>query len=468
MRYLPFAVAALVALPALSACRSTPRTDTSAPGAAQAAVSVAQAPAWARNAVMYEVNVRQFTPEGTITALERHLPRLDSLGVDILWLMPMQPIGVKNRKGPLGSYYSIADYRRVNPEFGTTADMRRFVDAAHAHGIRVILDWVANHTAWDHPWITQHPDWYTRKPGGEISFPLDQSGKETDWTDVAELNYGNADMRRAMIADMRYWVDSMNVDGFRCDVAWGVPMDFWVDVRRELKAAEPEIFLLAESEGPEYHAAFDASYGWEWHHMINEIARGKRPVADLDTYEREQDRRYPEQAYRLYFTSNHDENSWQGTEFERMGANHAPAFVLAATLEQSMPLLYTGQEVSLGKRLRFFDKDTVDWNGTSLAPFYRAMFDLKHRNEALWNGAHGGPQVRLATEGGDAVYAFTRTRGANTVLVAVNFGGAATRVSYSALPRPGDYTDWFTRSTVPLAATGSLDVPANGYRILVR
>ena len=425
-------------------------------------------PSWSRDAVMYEVNVRQFTPEGTLAALERHLPRLDSLGVDVLWLMPVQPIGLKNRKGGLGSYYSIADYRRVNPEYGSAADMRRFVDAAHARGMKVILDWVANHTAWDHPWITQHPDWYTHKANGEISFPLDQSGKETDWTDVAELNYGSAEMRRAMIADMRWWVDSMDVDGFRCDVAWGVPRDFWIDVRRELKAAEPGIFMLAETEGPEYHEAFDATYGWEYHHILNELAKGNKSMRDLDEYVQRNDRTYPDWAYRLYFTSNHDENSWQGTEFERMGANHLPAFVLSATLEQSMPLLYTGQEASMSKRLRFFEKDTVDWSGPSLASFYRAMFTLKEQQQALWNGARGGDQTRLTTDGGDKVYAYSRTRGGSTVVVAVNFGDAAADVRYEGLKQPGSYTDWFSRASVPLAGAGRLEIPAHGYRVLVR
>jgi glycosidase len=416
---------------------------------------------------MYEVNIRQYTAEGTFTAFGRHLPRLDSLGVDILWFMPVQPIGKLNRKGPLGSYYSIADYTSINPEFGSAADFRRVVDEAHRLGVKVILDWVGNHTAFDHPWITEHPEWYVHRADGSISFPLDQEGRETDWTDVAELNYGSAEMRRAMIGEMRWWMDSMNVDGFRCDVAWGVPMDFWRTVRAELQAVNPDVFLLAESEGPQYHAAFDASYAWEFHHLLNQVARGDEPLTVLDAYFERQERTYPRDAYRLAFTSNHDENSWQGTEFERMGANHAPAFVLAATTDQSMPLLYTGQEDSVAKRLRFFEKDTVHWSGHSLATFYRAMFELKHTNQALWNGAHGGEQAKLRTA--DAkVYAFTRTRGVNAVLVAVNFGDAAVQAAYDGLAMPGEYTDWFAKTRVSLAASGRLDVPAHGYRILVR
>jgi glycosidase len=465
---------------ALAACAAQPGPGASAAAPMQHPATMAAAggmpgadtsfyPAWSRGAGIYEVNVRQYTPEGTFAALQRHLPRLDSLGVDILWLMPVQPIGVKNRKGGLGSYYSIADYTAVNPEYGTEADFKRFVDAAHAQGMRVILDWVANHTAWDHPWITRHPDWYTRRADGTISFPVGQDGKETDWTDVADLDYGSAEMRRAMIADMRWWVDRTGIDGFRMDVAWGVPYDFWAQARQELVAARPDLFLLAEAEDPNLHQWFHASYAWAQHHLMNEIAQGKKPASELDRYFAREDSLYGRGGLRMSFTSNHDENSWQGTEFERMGANHLPSFVLSATMQNSFPLLYTGQEVSMNKRLRFFEKDTVDWSGPSLAPFYTAMFDLKERQPALWNGPWGGPQMRLDTEAaGGRVYAFTRTRGTNTVLVAVNFGDQAVSAPYQGLAQPGAYTDWFSNAPVSLAAAGGLDIPAHGYRVLVR
>jgi glycosidase len=425
-------------------------------------------PSWTRSAVIYEVNVRQFTPEGTFAALQKHLPRLDSLGVDILWFMPIQPIGKKNRKGSLGSYYAISDYTGINPEYGNAADFKALVDAAHRLGMRVILDWVANHTAHDHAWIAAHPTWYDHRPDGSVSNAKDNEGKETDWTDVAELNYGSREMRSAMIAAMRWWVDTMKLDGFRCDVAGGVPMDFWMDARKSLKAARPDLFFLAEAEDPKMHAAFDATYGWELHHLMNEIAQGKKPTSELDTYFAKDTRTYGPNAYRLYFTSNHDENSWSGTEFERMGANHAPAFVLSATAQRSMPLVYTGQEASFNKRLKFFEKDTVSWRGPSLTPFYRSMFELKHREPALANGPWGGAQTRLTTNGGNRVYAFTRSLGANTVLVAVNFGDSAAGVSYQNLSTPGAYTDWFSKASVQLAGSGRLDIPAHGYRVLVR
>lgn len=420
--------------------------------------------AWTRTATIYEVNVRQYTSEGTLAALQSHLPRLKRLGVDILWLMPVQPIGVANRKGRLGSYYSIRDYTAVNPEFGDRGDFRRFVDAAHAQGMRVILDWVANHTAFDHPWISAHKSYYALRPDGSISYARDNEGRETDWTDVAELNYDNRDMRAAMIDAMRWWLVEMNIDGFRCDVAGGIPDDFWAEARAALRATRPGIFLLAEAEGPKYHAWFDATYGWELHHLLNRIAQGKEPATALRGYFARQDQEYGADAYRMYFTSNHDENSWNGTEFERMGANHEAAFVVAATAKRSLPLLYTGQEVSLDKRLRFFDKDTVDWSGPSLAGFYSRMFELKHMQPALRNGAAGGDQREVATNSASA-YAYTRTRGGNTLVIGVNFGDEPAAAEYRSVPA-GAYFDWFSGARVEVSSGGVLTIPAHGYRIL--
>ena len=433
-----------------------------------AAVPSAAHPAWSRNANIYEINVRQYTPEGTLAAIRPHLPRLQRLGVDILWIMPVQPIGVKNRKGLLGSYYSIADYRGVNSEFGTAADFRALVADAHRLGMKVILDWVPNHTAYDHPWITQHPDWYVHRPDGSIMNARDDQNHETDWTDVAELNYDNADMRRAMIADMRYWMDTMGVDGFRCDVAGGVPDDFWAEARPLLGAGHPGLFMLAEGEGPHLHASFDMTYGWRLYDLLVAISQGKQPLTMLDRYLAVEDSTYPADAYRMYFTSNHDKNSWDGTEFEQMGANNTPSYVLSATLRNSMPLLYTGQEVSNHKRLRFFQRDTVDWSGPSRAAFYRGLFAVKHSEAALANGAAGGVQEKLATEDSTHVYAFTRTRGASTVLVAVNYGDAEADVGYRGLRQTGVYTDWFAGTRVTLGASGKMTIPAHGYRVMVR
>jgi glycosidase len=434
-------------------------------------LAAAQQPAhaaWTRNAVIYEVNVRQYSPEGTIAGVRKQLPRLKALGVDILWMMPLQPIGVMNRKGPLGSPYSVSDYRKINPEFGTAADVHDFVTAAHRRGLRVILDWVPNHTAYDHPWITAHPDWYEHKADGSIMNARDNEGHETDWTDVAELNYDNPAMRRAMIADMAWWLRTMKIDGFRCDVAGGVPDNFWTEARRELGKVKPDLFMLAEAEAPAMHPAFDMTYGWQLHHLLNEIAQGKKAPAEIDTYLAEQARAYPADAYRMYFTSNHDENSWNGTEFERMGANNQPAFVLAATLAGSFPLLYTGQESGLSRRLKFFEKDPVVWTGTSYADFYHTLFALKHTSPALRNGAAGGAQSPLLTDGNDKSYAFTRTRGASSILVAVNFSDAPVHLTYRHLTSPGRYTDAFSHVVINFGSTGTFNVPPHGFRVLSR
>jgi glycosidase len=432
-------------------------------------------PDWTRNAAIYEVNVRQYTPQGTIRALNAHLPRLKDLGVDILWLMPVQPIGKKNRKGVLGSYYSIANYTEVNPEFGTKEDFKAFVDSAHKTGLKVILDWVPNHTAFDHPWATADKNYYTLRPDGSISVARDASGKETDWTDVADLNYDNRDMRRAMIAAMKWWVDSSDIDGFRVDVAWGVPYDFWTEMRATLDSAKPGMFFLAEAEDPKLHQWFDMTYGWEFHHTLNEVATGKKPASAFDEYFAKQDSTYPADAMRMYFTSNHDENSWQGTEFERMGANHQAAFVVAATIQNGMPVIYPGQEVSMSKRLRFFEKDTVDWKGKSLASFYQRVLALKDSQPALANGALGGTQekleVKLSRGQENRVYAFTRAKDSNVVAVLVNFGDQDASVEFPNAKYPGNYRDWFDKSNAAIIGAPKgfyLRIPAHGYRLLTK
>lgn len=462
----------MVSALAATGCSSTgkPGTDSAAGTTTSITADTNRGihPAWSRNAVIYEVNIRQYTPEGTFVAFTKQLPRLKALGVDILWIMPVQPIGKVNRKGTLGSYYSIADYTALNPEFGTQADFIAMVDAAHALGLKVILDWVANHTAYDHVWTTAHPSWHTRRKDGTLSRPIDPEGKETDWTDVADLDYGNADMRQAMIAAMRWWVDTTHIDGFRCDVAGFVPHDFWAAARTALLQAKPDLFFLAEWEDPALHASFDATYGWGLFHLMNDVASGKKGTAELDRYFAEFESTFPADGYRMYMTSNHDENSWNGTEFERMGANHEAAYVLSATVQRSIPLLYSGQEASLNRRLPFFEKDSIDWAGPSLADFYRTIFDLRHTQEVLWNGPWGAPQQKLATDGGDRTWAFTRTRGDQSVAVLLNFGDTPVTLHYSGLPVAGTYTDWFSKASVSLTAAGSIDVPAHGYRVLVK
>jgi glycosidase len=303
-------------------------------------------PAWAKNAVMYELNTRQFTPEGTLAAAAGQLPRLKELGVDVVWLMPVHPIGVAERKGTLGSYYAISDYKAINPEFGTMDDFKAFVARAHELGLKVIMDWVANHTSPDALW-SGNRDWYRRDSLGNFLVMF-------DWTDIAPLDYTKPDMREAMTDAMLFWVRETGIDGYRCDVAHEVPVDFWEDAVAQLQNVRPDIFMLAEAEKPELNRrAFDAYYGWELHHIMNGIARGERRADTLWTFYKTLQSRFPEGSVSLNFTSNHDENSWNGTEFERMG-DAAPAMAALSYLVPGMPLIYNGQEVGFDRRLAFF------------------------------------------------------------------------------------------------------------------
>ena len=459
----------------LAACQSRPdagaETDPAATPCAPAAPAryTIRHPAWADSASIYEVNIRQYTPEGTFRAFERHLPRLDSMGVGILWLMPVQPIGRLNRKGTLGSQYSIRDYRAVNPEFGTLDDLKHLIQEAHRRGMHVILDWVANHTSWDSQLRQQHPDWFTRDAQGRFQPPV------ADWQDVIDLDYSKPELRRYMQETMRYWVQDVGFDGFRCDVAGLVPMDFWNQTRRELEQIKP-VFMLAEWD--ELHdppflkkgqfdpntgmleQAFDATYALRLRYLLDSISRGQQPLAALDQYRQVERRRYPASASLMYFTSSHDINSWDGTEYERLGLDAQPQAVLTALLP-GIPMVYSGQEAALQKRLRFFDKDTIPWNNFPLQDFYTRLLQLKKRHPALRNGDPCSQFTRLPSPTG--VYAFTRTKNAAAVLTAVNFTDAPQTV----LPATtGRFHDVFSEETVELQPREKLLVPARGWRVL--
>lgn len=411
-------------------------------------------PDWSYDAVVYEMNIRQYTPEGSFAAAARELPRLEALGVDVVWLMPIYPIGEKERKGTLGSYYAISDYCAVNPEFGTMADFEAFLDQAHARGLRVILDWVANHTSPDARWIGEHPEWYVRDS-------LGRTVVQYDWTDIAKLDYDNRDMRRAMEEAMRFWL-AKGVDGFRCDMACEVPLDFWRETLPALRRDWPGIYLLAEGEEPGLHEeAFDASYAWELHHLLNAVARGEKGVDDLKAYIGRDAAAMPAEAFRLMFTSNHDENSWAGTEFERMGDAVRAMALLTFTLPGGQPLLYTGQEMGFDHRFAFFEKDPVPaWEENGFTEFYRRLIRLRHANRALDAGERGGRIAYPAAGLPEGVLLFTRTRGDNEVLVAVNL--SAHEQSF-ALPTRETRHEYF--SGEEYAAGAQLCLPAWGYAV---
>ena len=379
-------------------------------------------PGWTYDSVMYEVNIRQFSPEGTFAGVEAQLPRLKDLGVDILWLMPMYEIGTEGRKGTLGSYYAISDYKKVNPEFGTMEDFEHLLAAAHKLGFKVILDWVANQTAPDNVWMTEKPaDFYERDSLGNAIW-------EYDWTDTRSLNYENEEVWWAQDDAMRFWLKK-GVDGFRCDAAGEVPAEFWKGILPKMNKDYPKIYLLAEAERDNLADAsetFDANYAWELHHLLNSLAQGRKTVADLKDYVARDAARFPKEAFRLTFTSNHDENSWSGTEFEREGAAANACAVLCFTLPGSQPLIYTGQEIGLSRRLEFFEKDPItDWSANEYTAFWKKLVDLKHGNPALAAGEKGGDIVWWELpEGLDGVVAFHREVKGNKVIVLANFGVA--------------------------------------------
>ncbi len=414
-------------------------------------------PEWSKSANMYEVNIRQYTPDGTFKAFQEELPRLKEMGVDILWLMPIHPIGEKNRKGKLGSYYSIQDYTAVNTNFGTKQDFIDLVDAAHEQGMKLIIDWVPNHTAWDHPWITEHPEYYMKDSTGSITY-------EADWTDTAMLNYENKELWDKMIENMKYWIEEANIDGFRVDHAGhDIPLAFWKKAIPEVNKAKEDFFWLAEWNTPEMHPWFDATYTWEYFHLTTSIASGDTSLSALTTYMEEQESKFPDHAYRLYFTSNHDENSWNGTDEELFGDNFENFAVMAATID-GMPLVYSGQETGLDKRLEFFRKDTIDWDGYEYEDFYKTLFELKDNHEALWNGQYGGDFEHISTSPSEQTYAYKRVKGNSEVLVVLNFSDSEQQITLEGVPETG-YTDAFTGETMTVGA-GSVMLEAHGYLVL--
>ncbi len=390
-------------------------------------------PEWSRNAVIYEVNLRQYTPSASVKEFGEHLPRLKDLGVDILWFMPIHPISELNRKGELGSYYAVKDYKAFNPEFGTIDEFKAVVDSAHAMGMKVILDWVPNHTGCDNAWVTEHPEWFSLNDEGKMYGPF-------DWTDVYELNYDNRQMRAAMVDALKFWLTDIGVDGFRCDVAGEVPTDFWDEARPQLDSVKPDLFMLAEASKPELQKhAFNMGYNWPMKDLFSEIAATsgqysfkkegepmrtfptKHAIA-IDSLLAEQAATYPRDTYLMNMITNHDLNSWEGTEFDRLG-NLADAFAVLSYTLPGMPLIYTGQETGMNRPFEFFKKDQCpEWEPrNNYFEFYKQLNALKHGQEALNAGESGGEIKRYNTQCND-IYAFSRSKGNSKVVVLVNLG----------------------------------------------
>ena len=421
-------------------------------------------PEWSYSAVLYEMNIRQFTPQGTFSAAEKRLEILKQLGIDAIWLMPIYPIGVENRKGSLGSYYSISDYKEINPEFGTAQDFDSFVSKAHSLGMKVLLDWVANHTARDAKWLKTKPaDWYEREADGSAKVPW-------DWTDTAKLNYNNHEVWRGQIDAMRFWVEKHNIDGFRCDMAMLVPIEFWQEVSSILHAIKPDIFMLAEAEELNlFDRAFNMGYAWEIHHLMCDIAQGQRRVWDLRNIMYADRERYPATAMRMMFTSNHDENSWSGSEFNRFGAALEVMTALTFLWEASMPLIYTGQEIGYDHSFEFFDRDPIPaYQTNEHTEFYRKLIELKHSQPALQAAERGGRTIEIENNAKDCMMTFVREVESSRVVAILNLSPHTIHADFNNGIYAGTYTNVMTGQQQELPLHYEADIEPWGYTILYR
>jgi len=419
-------------------------------------------PEWTKDMVVYEVNVRQYTDEGTFAAFEEHLPRLKALGVDVLWFMPTFPIGVKGRKGELGSYYSVKDFMDVNPEFGTIEDLKKVIDKTHELGMYVLLDWVPNHTAWDNHLTIDHPGWYAKDSSGNFTPPIG-----TDWTDVIQLDWSQKGLQDYMIDAMKYWVN-LGVDGFRVDHPHNTPKEFWERTKAELSEIKP-VLMLAEHEGPGYfmEKGFDMNYAWELHHLMNRVAQRKDSAnAIMKYFEREQ-AVYPQNVYRLMFLTNHDENSWAGTIDSLMG-DAQQVFATLIFTAHGVPLIYSGQETCLDKKLKFFVRDTIDWDACDLTSFYMDLIKLKKENQALWNGISGGSMNKIKSSRKNKIFSFYREKDGNRVVIFLNLTKRNVTFKPDLKGLEGDYTDYFTgeKITLPLSVKHTLN--PWGYKVFVK
>ncbi len=419
-------------------------------------------PEWSKNAAIYQINTRQFTPEGTFKAAEAHLSRLKELGVTILWLMPVQEIGRVNRKGTLGSPYSVRDYYSVNQEFGALEDLKHFVKAAHALGLYVILDWVANHTAWDNLLVEEHPEWYARDWKGDF-----RPTPWWDWPDIIDLDYDQPAVRQYMTEALKYWVAEVDCDGFRCDVAGFVPTDFWENVRKELDAIKP-VFMLAEWESRDLHEeAFDMTYAWSWWDAVHQLCMGRADVNNLYIFYSWNEKAFPHDIMRMMFVSNHDKNAWEGTEFENFGDGLEAAIVLSVVGE-GLPMIYSGQEAGNPRALAFFERDPIEWRPHPLGDLYKKLFALKRTNTALWNAAWGARMINVFNSAPAKVFSFVRRNDRDKVFVVINFSAEAQAVTFVENLHHGTYTDFFSGETVALDAATEMTLAPWGYRVFVK
>lgn len=418
--------------------------------------------AWTADAVLYQINTRQFTPEGTFRAAQKQLPRLATMGVDILWLMPVHPIGEANRKGSLGSPYAVRDYRAVNPELGTEAEFRAFVDEAHRLGLKVILDWVANHSAYDNPLTVSHPEWYTRTPEGALMSPAG-----TDWSDVADFDYSQPGLRRYMTESLVYWVREFGIDGYRADVAGYVPTDFWETARAELDKVKP-VFMLAEWEQRDLHdRAFDATYGWGWKEAMQRLVKSGEGAAPMRGYYAGQSETWPQAAMRMVYTENHDQNSWDGVAAQIYGPAYEAAIALSF-VGSGLPLIYNGQEADNDRQLEFFERDPIVWREGKHAALFERLIALKTATPALHNGRFGAPLIEVPTNATADVFAFTRGAAGGRVFAVFNLSPRSQAVQFERARHHGTFADALTGEAATFKGGETIDLAPWGYRIFTQ
>ena len=419
-------------------------------------------PEWSKNATIYEVNLRQYTNEGTFKSFESHLQRLKKMGVDIIWLMPIHPIGEKNRKGGLGSYYSVKDFRGINPEFGTMQDFKNLVNKIHSMGMYVIIDWVGNHSAWDNPLATTHPHWYTKTRSGNF-----QPTPWYDWDDVIDFDYDNPDFRKYMTESLKFWVKEANIDGYRADVAGFIPVDFWENARAELDQIKP-VFMLAEWESRDlYKKSFDMTYSWTLFDKLKDATTQNKGIAGLVEYLSHDVNSVPKNAYRMVFTDNHDMNSWNGTPQKNFGDGLKTSIVFTGVVN-GMQLCYSGQEAGLNRSLKFFDKDPIEWKDHENEVLFSKLFHLKHENQALWNGKYGGEMIRVVNDHQDRVVSFYREKNQDAVLPVFNFSDKTVEVNLDTQYFQGKYRELFTDKNFDIKEKTMLNLEPWSYLVLVK
>jgi cyclomaltodextrinase len=419
-------------------------------------------PDWSKNATIYEVNVRQFTPEGTFKAFESHLPRIKAMGIDIIWLMPIHPIGVEKRKGTLGSEYSVKDYYGINPEFGTKEDFKHLIGKIHSIGMHVIVDWVANHSSWDNQLAKDHPDWYTKTEEGNF-----QPTPWYDWDDVIDFDYEKTGIRKYMTEALVYWVKDFDVDGYRCDTAGFIPTDFWDNARAEMDAVKP-VFMLAEWESRDLHEnAFDMTYSWTLFDKMAAVTHDKKSIAGLVEYMAHDVSTFPRNGYRMTFTDNHDMNSWNHNMVYNFGDGLEASMVLCGTVN-GMPLVYGGQEAGLNRSLKFFDKDLIDWSKLPYEGLFKKLFDLKHRNHALWNGNQGGVMIRIFNDKQDQVISFSRTKDNDKIIAVINYSATPAMVKLNSAHQKGNYTEIFSEEKISLKGDDVFNLEPWQYKVFVK